>query len=80
LDDQELDLTRLLIALVSELASDPSFVEVGVSLLAGLTYAGPGCAKDWAEGMKEIGVGDGDTDWISRNDWLDGSRKVNSSG
>ena len=78
--DEELDLMRLLIALVSELASGSSFFKVGVLSLAGLTHGEPDCAEGCAEGMEEIGMGDNDMDWIAGDDWLDGSRKVNSSG
>ena len=80
LDDDELDLTRLMIALASELASVSSFVKGGVLSLARLTFAGPGCVEGCAEGMEDIGEGEGDTDWIIRDDWPYGSRKVNSSG
>jgi len=41
-DDEELDLMRLLIALVSELASGSLFLKVGVSSFAGSMCAGPG--------------------------------------
>ena len=79
LNDEELDLMRLLIALASELALDSSFAKVGVSLLARLTYAGQGCAEGCAEGMEDIGMGEGDMDWTTRVEWLDGLRKANSS-
>jgi len=80
LDNEELDLAILLIVLVSQLASDLTFVKVEVLLLAGLMYAGLGCTEGGAEGMEDIGMGDSDTDWIARDEWLDGLRKVNSSG
>jgi len=76
LDDEELNLMRLLIAMVSELLSGSSCIEVWVSSLSRSRCADPCFAKGCVE---DIGAGNGDMDWIAGVVLLDGPRKVNSS-
>jgi len=68
LDDEELDLTSLLIALASEVASGSLFIKEGGFSFAGLTCTGLGCvegAEGCAEGAAGMGVDEGDVYWIS---------------
>src|SRR5882724_7571397 len=80
LDVNILDLTRLLMALASELASGLSCIIVGVSSLSGLGGIEPGGNKGCAKDMSAEGCArNGDTKCITGVAGPDGSRSVNSS-
>jgi len=80
LDVDVLDLTRLLIALASELASGSSCIIVGVLSLSGLGGIEPGCTEGCAEDMSAKGCAkDGDAGCITGVAGPDGSRSVNCS-
>jgi len=74
-DEEELDLTGLLIALASELASFSSCVEVGVSSFSGSGCMGPSCTKGCTE---NISANSSDAGWMTGVEVPDESRKVKS--
>ena len=80
MDVDELDLTRLLMALASELALGLSCIIVGVSLLSGSGGMEPGCTEGCAEDMSTEGCAtNGDARCITGVERPEGSRSMNSS-
>ena len=80
LDIDVLDLTRLLMALASELASGSSCIVVRVLSLSRSGCIEPGCNKGCAEDMSAEGCSEnGDARCITGVEGPDGSRSVNSS-
>src|SRR5882724_4542963 len=80
LDVDIFDLTRLLMALASGLASGLSCIIVRVSWLSRLGCIELGCTEGCAEDMSAEGhAEDGDTGCIAAVEGPDGSRSVNSS-
>src|SRR5882724_10677882 len=80
LDIDVLDLTRLLMALASELASGSSCIVVRVLSLSRSGGIEPGCTQGCAEDMSAKGCAkDGDAGYITGVAGPDGLRSVNSS-